>query len=237
MEPELKKIAIFVEGQTESIFVEKFLIEYWGYSKIELELQKYLGTKGIKLLGKRKNPYAEFYVLIFDVGGDGTVVTALKERAESMIGYSGYSYILALQDLFPRKRDEKKIVLETFKKIFQGYLFAEQLKLILAIMEIEAWFLADYNLFNRIFPQVTIELIKEKLGIDLIDENPESYYHPSSLINQIYNIFGERYKKREKQSYQIVHNIDLPFLICTEQVLNRVSSFKYFIDCIDKSFV
>lgn len=237
MEPELKKIAIFVEGQTERIFVEKFLIEYFGYNKIELDNQKYLGKKGIRLLGKKKNPYAEFYVLIFDVGGDGTVVTALKERAESMIDNSGYSYILALQDLFPRKRDETKIVIETFKKIFQDSLFAQQLKLILAIMEIEAWFLADYNLFSRIFPLATNELIKDKIGIDLIRDNPESYLHPSYIIDQIYNIFGERYKKREKQSYQIVHNIDFPFLICAEQVLNKVSSFKYFIDCIDKSFV
>jgi hypothetical protein len=88
VEPELKKIAIFVEGQTERIFVEKFLIEYFGYYKIEIEFQKYLGHKGIKLLGIRKNPYAEFYVLIFDVGGDSTVVTALKERAENMINNS-----------------------------------------------------------------------------------------------------------------------------------------------------
>ena len=232
----MKKIAIFVEGQTERIFVEKFLIEYFGYYKIELELQKYLGTKGIKFLGKRENPYAQFFVLIFDVGGDSTVVTALKERAENMINNSGYSYILALQDLYPRKREEKNIVIETFGKIFKDYFFADKLKLILAIMEIEAWFLADYNLFGRISPLATTKLIQEKIGVDLIHDNPESYRHPSSIINQIYSIFGQKYKKREKQSYQIVYKIDFPFLICTEIILDKVSSLKYFIDCLDMSF-
>jgi hypothetical protein len=103
-------------------------------------------------------------------------------------------------------------------------------------MEIEAWFLADYNLFGRISPLATTQSIKDKIGIDLIHNNLESHRHPSSIINKIYNIFGETYKKREKQSYQIVYTIDFPFLICTEEMLSQVSSLKYFINCLDISF-
>ena len=42
---------------------------------------------------------------------------------------------------------------------FDKHSFANKLKLILAIMETEAWFLADFNLFSRINPQLTHEYI------------------------------------------------------------------------------
>ena len=102
-------------------------------------------------------------------------------------------------------------------------------------MEIEAWFLADYHVFSRINPTITPEFVKEQLNIDLIQTNPQSYERPSNIINKIFNLFGEIYRKREKQSYQIVYRLDYDFLVCSEEVLNKVSSWKYFLDCIDKS--
>ena len=46
----MKKIAIFVEGQTERIFMLRFLSEYPGENKIEIHMEKRLGNRGVKYL-------------------------------------------------------------------------------------------------------------------------------------------------------------------------------------------
>jgi hypothetical protein len=230
----VKKIAIFVEGQTERIFMVRFLSEYLGDKKIEIRIEKNLGNRGVKYMGMRKNPYAEFYILVYDVGGDSNVVSAVKERAEKMINRAGYSWLLALRDLYPNLREEKNRVIAAFKQIFERYPYSSQLRLILAIMEIEAWFLVDYNLFEKIHPFATLKNIKDRLNIDLAEDDPESYNHPSEVIKDIFGLFAEKYKKREKQAHKIAANIDYHFLICSDEVLNKISSFHYFIKCLDQ---
>lgn len=231
----MKKIAIFVEGQTERIFMLRFLSEYLGENKIEIHMEKRLGNRGIKYLGMRKNPYAEFYILVYDVGGDGNVASAVKERSQKMINSAGYSWILALRDLYPNSRPGKKAVIDAFNRIFQEYSYRSKLRLILAVMEIEAWFLADHDLFERLHPIATAKAIKESLDIDLIKDDPESYEHPAEKVNEIFNLFDEKYKKKEKQSHKIVANLDYNYLICSEAVLNKIDSFHYFVKCLDES--
>ncbi len=204
----MNKIAFFVEGKTERIFVEKLLSEYIGFQNIELEVLKYLGSKGSNFITKRINPYCQYFILIFDVGGDGSVTSAIRERAESMINNSGYTCLIAFLDLFPRHRNEKTAVIDAFYKIFDGYLFVNKIKFALAIMEIEAWFLADFNVFNRIDPSITPLLIKENLGYDLENDSPESYEHPSRVLDHIYSLFGRRYRKREEDLYFIIYRLD-----------------------------
>ena len=62
-------------------------------------------------------------------------------------------------------------------------------------MEIEAWFLVDYNLFEKIHPIATLKTIKDRLNIDLAGDDPESYNHPSEAIKDIFRLFAEKYKK------------------------------------------
>ncbi len=139
----LIKIGIFVEGQTERIFALKFLSEYLGgehnFSRLEIEN---LGSKGTRIITERNFPHADFYFLIFDTAGDGNVVPAILERADNMINREGFSYLLALEDLYDRPRNKKKYVINQFNLVTAKFPFQDRLKLILAIMEIEAWFLA-----------------------------------------------------------------------------------------------
>lgn len=231
------KIAIFVEGQTERIFVVKFLSEFLGgeqnFSRIE---EKYFGSKGTKLLATRDYPNANFYILIFDTSGDGNVIPTLMERAENMVNGEGYHYLLAIEDLYDRPKNKMRTVLQSFENAVSQFSFRDKIRFILAIMEIEAWFVADYNIFCRINKIATPEFIKNKLNVDLINQNPESHRHPSGIVNKIYRLFGQQYKKREKQSYEIVHNIDFDFLY-SDEILKKVKSWGYFVDCIDKSII
>jgi hypothetical protein len=49
----MKKIAFYVEGQTEQFFINKLLIEIAGYKNIEIELEQFQGAKK----GKNKSIY------------------------------------------------------------------------------------------------------------------------------------------------------------------------------------
>ena len=74
------KIGIFVEGQTERIFIVKFLIEYLGgeqnFSRKEI---LNLGSRGTKIVVDRNFPNANYYILIFDSPSD------LRSMANSSI--------------------------------------------------------------------------------------------------------------------------------------------------------
>lgn len=73
----MKKIAFYVEGQTEQFFINKLLIEIAGQKNIQIELQQFQGvgkpTKSIypKTTAQPQNP--QHFALIFDCKGDGGV--------------------------------------------------------------------------------------------------------------------------------------------------------------------
>jgi len=232
----LIKVGIFVEGQTERIFVVKYLAEYLGgeqnFSRTEIQ---HLGSRGTKILTTRNYPESNYYVLIFDCSGDGNVIPALRDRAQNMINQEKYRYLIAIQDLYDRPRSRKREVVRSFNDLFSHTTYFNNLKFILAIMEIESWFIADFDLFQRINPIATPEYIRNQLNIDLINTNPERYRHPSEVINRIYQLFGQIYRKREKQSYFIVNRIDYDFLY-SEEVKNRAKSWGYFANIVDTVF-
>jgi Domain of unknown function (DUF4276) len=229
----LIKIGIFVEGQTERIFVVKFLSEYLGgehnFSRIELEN---LGSKGTRVITTRDYPKAQYYILIFDSTGDGNVVPSLLDRAQNMIENENYSFLIALQDLYDRPREAKKMVIGSVRQLYNKTPFAEKLRFTLSIMEIESWLLIDYNLFRRLNDIATPEYIRENLNLDIVNTNPEEYDHPTTILNKLYNLFGQKYKKSEDQIYTIVNKIDFDYLY-SDEILDKVKSWGYFVNVIN----
>ncbi|MCD4674920.1 MAG: DUF4276 family protein [Desulfobacula sp.] len=230
----MKKIGIFVEGQTERIFVVKFLIEYLGgehkFSRREI---KFKNKNRTELITSRKYPNSELFFLIFDCAGDGNVLPALYERAENMVYNHDFCFLIALQDLYDKQRDKKKLIVDNFRKRIENFSFKDKLRFVLAIMELEAWFLADPNVFSKISKELTPAYIQDSININLLEINPESLPHPSETINKIYKLLSQSYKKTEDQAYQITERLDYDF-IYSEEVLEKVKSFKFFIDRIDE---
>ncbi|MBF0465511.1 MAG: DUF4276 family protein [Nitrospirae bacterium] len=238
----MKKIAFFVEGQTEAIFLENFLLAYMGYHNLELERCKYIGQYLTKVT-MLENPNAIYEVLIYDVSGDSSVASKIKERAESMIKVNGYDYIIGLHDLYhikineeKIKKEEKKKVIGAFRKLFKNKDYYERIILVLAIMEIEAWFLMDSKMFCKIESLLTHNFIKKELGYDLINDNPESYPHPTKIIDKIYHLCGKSYDKHKDDSYKIAYNLDYTDLCLNGEYRNKVESWRYFLDCINLVF-
>ncbi len=192
--------------------------------------QKYRGNKGIERIYEKTNPLAKFFVLIYDVGGDGGVSSRLWEQAERMIKGSGYSYLIGLRDLYPAKQDQRDRVISTFYKKFDNSDYKYRIKYILAIMEIEAWFLLDRNLF--------IEMAKRPNDIECLlnNECTELYPHPSKLIDQILRLIGKEYKKNESDSYKITNEINFTHLCCSEEIRAKSESWHCFIECVNDCF-
>ncbi|MEO5357616.1 MAG: DUF4276 family protein [Nitrospirae bacterium YQR-1] len=240
----MKKVFFFVEGQTESIFIDKLLNEYIGNHNLELKIHKYVGQYQIKKVLVRENPTAIYEVRIYDVSSSGsTVISKIKETAESILKNKGYDFIIGLHDLYRTKingknieRSEKKKVMDAFMKLFQNKDFYDRIKYVLAIMEIEAWFLMDAKMFCKIDSSLTHNFIKEKLGYDLINDDLESYKHPSKIIDEIFHLCGKSYKKHKDESYRISHNLDYADLCCSNELINKVESWKYFLNCINLVF-
>ena len=104
-----KKIACFVEGQTEQIFVERLFQEIAGYKEIDIETYKIQGCKGNRRIQSLKQSIkkdAPFFVLLYNCDCDSQVHSDIKNEYESLTN-SGYEKILGLRDLYPRSLSEK----------------------------------------------------------------------------------------------------------------------------------
>jgi len=95
----MKKIAIFVEGQTELITVREFLLREFDYT-VKIECRTLFKP------GKfNKAPYdynssdAEFHFQIVNVGNDTAVLQRILEREKHMWN-SGYEKIIGLRDMY-----------------------------------------------------------------------------------------------------------------------------------------
>jgi len=233
-----KKIACFVEGQTEQIFVERLFQEIAGHKNISIETYKFQGGKG----NRRTQPLklsivkdAPFFVLLYNCDCDSQVLSDIKDQQISLTN-SGYEKIIGLRDLYPTPLEKKQEV----EKGIRGNLKVWQHKGIpismnLAVMEIEAWFLAEWNYLAKIDNRLTCDFILQKCGLDLRIIDSEQRAHPSQDLDEIYRLVSRNYDKSEKTSQEIINNLDYAFLYL--HLVNSVKQLKRFIDEIDSFLV
>lgn len=209
-----KKIAIFVEGLTEFIFISHFIQIITNYTATIKELELYANKYRNSHVGgiNFNNPASAVEFLIIKVGNDEQVLAAIKERANKL-GKEGYNIILGLRDMYSesyKKQSSNKVDPNTTKKFIEGAkktiedmgLAQLQIDIFFSIMEIEAWFLAMWEIFEKINSTHTRSYIENKLGINL--SNLEGYFQPSKEIKKIIT----DYKKKEGQIKKIVSQVD-----------------------------
>jgi hypothetical protein len=201
MNPKIpKKIACFVEGQTEQIFVERLFQEIAGYKKIAIATYKFQGSKSNRVSQPLKSTTvknAAFFVLIYDCGSDSHVVSDIKSQHNSLSN-NGYEKIIGLRDLYPKPLDEKGNI----EKGIRGLLKPLQktgipISVILAIMEIEAWFLAEWHHFPKIDPRLSPEFILQECRFDLRTIDVQQRPHPAQDLEDIYQLIGRKIKAKK----------------------------------------
>jgi hypothetical protein len=229
----MSAFAIFVEGQTELIFVERLLFAMLGYQDLRIELEKQYGGLYHEIGVRGAPPENAFYkVLLVNCACDGKVLPAIEERA-GRLRNAGYDGILGLRDIHPTPSSE----LEEIYRLTADRLVSMPLpcKVVIAVREIEAWFIADTGHFVRYNPALTSAFIQQRIGVDVERRDVEQISHPSKLLNEIYNLVGDEYHKKLKEAHRVVNNLSYEYLYL--EAPDSVPALKKFLDELDVAMV
>ena len=156
-----------MEGKTEQIFIETLLQEIADKNRLAIEIISINANQSGKDTSLIKKPVitseTKFYVLIYNSSGDKRVVSDIKKQYTKLI-LSGYERIIGLRDVYPTRISEKsKLQSDLNSFLPKGTI---PINIVLAVMEVESWFLAEYNHFLKIDPRLTPEKIQAMFGFN-----------------------------------------------------------------------
>lgn len=196
----MNRLAVFVEGYTEVVFVEKLFEEIAGENRVLIEHREIRGgSKTSRTMGLVKaaklNTGQRYFVLLVDCGGDEQVKTRIREEHENLTR-KGYSRIIGIRDVRPNftHADIPRLEANLTKYVKTSFI---PVQFILSIMEIESWFLAEATHYATIDPSITVEAIKARLGFDPENDDMEQRVAPADDLNNCYAIGGKTYVKHE----------------------------------------
>lgn len=225
----MSAIAIFVEGQTELVFVERLLFKMLGYQHLRIDLQLQHGGF-YHQIGVRGAPpdYAHHTVLLVNCACDGKVLPAIEERADKLLR-TGIDRIIGLRDIHPRPSVE----LKELQKLAEDRLALMPLPctLVFAVREIEAWFIADAEHFRLYNTLLTPPFIQQRLNIDIVNQDVEQIHHPAGWLKSIYGLVGGTYGKKLREAHAVVDTLDYEYLYLDAPA--SVPSLKKFMDELD----
>nr|VFK21015.1 MAG: hypothetical protein BECKLFY1418C_GA0070996_108311 [Candidatus Kentron sp. LFY] len=217
------KLAVFVEGRTEQIFVERLVRFLGGDADLAIRVEHREGGRrklrhAIEITGTREPEGHQFFVLIVDCGQDERVKSDVIESYENLID-KGYRHIVGIRDVLPHRRED----IRRFRKGLEFGLPTRPCKpvLILAIMEIEAWFLAEYAHFPRIHPSLTRARIGREFGFDPAEDDMQLRDHPARDLEAVYFLEAIPYAKSRKDVERTVDSLD--FSRIRDEVAARIA--------------
>lgn len=227
----MKKIAFFVEGQTELIFVERLLQEVAGAKSIEIRRSASRGSGAARLVEIRATATtsgAEYFALLVDCGSDSTVASDVRDHYDGL-ATAEYSAIVGIRDVYPAKRTD---IPKLERWLYHGVKTKPiRPDLLLAVMEVECWFIAEYTHFERIDAQLTCAAILANVGYDPSLIDIEDRDHPAGDLDGIYKIAGMAYKKDRRRVQRTVNALDMAHLYY--QVPDRLPRLKSLVIIID----
>jgi hypothetical protein len=214
---ETRRIAVFVEGQTEQEFVKRLCTEIAGDNNLAVDERKAFGPRNRRFVCQvfltPSRPRVRYYVLIINSSGDETVLSDLCDEHQSLVD-QGYEAILGLRNVAPANRAEIPRIEGAIEKALRLRLAHRTVtvSLLLAVMEIEAWFIAECNHFQRLDQRLTSSLIRTRTGIDPSKCDVESIDRPAKTLDRIYRLVGKSYRKKKLQAMTIVGVLDYTHL-------------------------
>ncbi len=209
----------------------------------EIATQKDIAIKLYKLEGGASVPKREIIIpqsytnpinpkyeaLIYDCGSDDKVKSDILENIPNLAA-SGYSEIIGIRDLFP---------LTDLARLERGLQFVPRnllplpipYTIIVAVNEIEAWFLAECTHFQCIDPLLTHELIVKSVGFDPCVDDMTLLIQPAEDLKSIYQLVGKTYNKKKNNIERTVSCLDYGNLYL--HVSHKITKLKMLIDKID----
>jgi hypothetical protein len=229
----MNKLAIFVEGNTEVVFIEKLIEEIAGQNRVLVEHREIRGgnrtrrTMGV-IKAAKPTTGEDYFILLVDCGGDELVKTRILEEHENLTK-AGYSKIIGIRDVRPTftHADIPKLEAALPKYIKTSLIPVE---FVLAILEIESWFLAESTHFEKVDPAITLEAIQLVLGFHPEKDDMEQRLTPADDLDHCYAIAGKAYDKQ--QARDTVNALDYARIYL--ELANKIGYLKRLIESIEE---
>lgn len=210
----MHKLAIFVEGQTESQFVDELVRQIANAGTVRIEHVFCTGgakapRRLIQLNGTDKTSGHRFYVQIYCSANDSRVASDVLEQYDGLVRQN-FAGIISLRDVYPSSPNKIPAIQRAMAHGQRT--LPLRVHNCLSVMEVEAWFLAEVNHFERLSTAITPAAIAAKLGFDPGSENVEARLQPSRDLHEAYTIGGLRYDKSRKNVARTVTKLDYEHL-------------------------
>lgn len=241
----MKKIAFFVEGETESEFVSKLLIQLAGDKNITIKQWKMSGggRSGIprmsRLIGEIPQSGAIFEACIYISSNDERVPSDIKDNFSTIS--SQFHKVLGLRDL-RGNIGSRTLTIADLADIERASIFALSsctaipTDIVIAVMEIEAWFLAETNHYPNIHNTLNEGFVLSNaaiLGYSPYTDDLSLRPQAAEDLNNLYALVGENYVKSGigKNRERTINNLDYANLyINTVTRLTKLNEFVTHID-------
>jgi len=232
------RIAVFVEGQTERKFAKKLIGQRYGYLTFRVkEIVRRGKNTYMSNEGPRESIGLDCSFLLVEVPSREKLTSYVVDNASNMVVRQGFNLLLGLQDLFPNNRGDKMQIMNFIDVKLRKSPVYDRISVVLAIMETEAWFLCDWRMFERIDASLTNAYIYSRLGLDIVNDDPElAYDHPSRTLDEILKLAHRRYRKRSSEIDSVVGNIDVAYLSsCTGKIDSLFNFIRQLDSCVPSS--
>jgi hypothetical protein len=228
----MKKIAIFVEGQTELIFMQKLIKEIIGNANLAFSIREASGSQDARRMLEIASPVigesAVYYFMICNCHSDRTVKSDILRQMPTL-RQEAYTLVLGIRDVFPVS--DVQMLRNSIK---HGLPNDIPTHIILAVQEVEAWFIAEETHYEKISPKLTIETVNTICNIDIKNDTTEKIPHPSEALKQIYMRGGTTYDKSKTKVERTVDFLDYENLYVN--IRKRNNSFNELLTDIESIF-
>ena len=240
----MEKIAIFVEGHTERIFVREYLLRKHEYSNLSLkcfQLEKEKTPVPAEYDYPCPDPTHEYQLTC--VGNDDTVIEYILEQ-ENYLSNKGFTKIIGLRDMFSKKYKKycahnqvdialnDKFINAAKQTVQERAANPNLIQICYAVMEIEAWFLEMYELFEFIDKRLTKDNIGKQLNWDIDKEAAEyKFLKPANEVETLYSSVDKTYNKSQSEVAALLAEADNSIFDWLYQS-GKSASFKNFVDIL-----
>lgn len=241
----MRKIAVFVEGQTELIFTRELLLRCYEYQGLALDCYSLFNDADLNPEDYAfPNPNASIYYQILNIGNDQKVLSSILKREKYLFSEKqAFHKIVGLRDMYSKEyravttnhqintEINQKFIDTHQKTIEEEANQPDKIVFQFSIMELEAWFLGMPHLF--LDDSLTTTTIVEALAIDLEEIDPETtVFHPADTLHAVLELGGGQYTKKKEEVNTMVSRItkeDFQELYESEKCL----SFNQYCDALE----
>ena len=228
----VRKVALFVEGATEQIFVRDFLAKWYDWDGQKVGFNCYALHSDNEY--DARHPYgstdSENYFQIFNVGNDNSVLSKMLDRSERLSNV-GYTLIIGLRDMFSDDyhkktyaKNKSRIIdnelnvkyIQIARQEIEAQAKEDKVQLHYAIMEVEAWILGMKKFMDQM-PEIS---------------DPETdIYHPTLKLAGLLEASGASYDKHTSEVESLLSGITKDDYI---ELLEsgRCQSFRTFVESL-----